>query len=235
MKKIILACILVGMLVCATAAFADSVTGTTGAWQAFDSGAFVIDNNGVPYYDNPSLEGANKNVGFLLKPQGVTSWWGNGDGSADTEFHFVGAMNNVGTELRFELAGRKNVNVFGYYDSSGNHVLYNGPDSPIATATFKPASNDYGFFMTTTGGVTYYTESSKNIKDKGLQHFAAFQGPSNTFWLGAEDTLLAGADGDYNDMVVKITTVPEPSSLLALASTSVGALGYFLRRRRNSA
>ncbi|MCC6446707.1 MAG: PEP-CTERM sorting domain-containing protein, partial [Armatimonadetes bacterium] len=40
-------------------------------------------------------------------------------------------------------------------------------------------------------------------------------------------------DGDYNDAVVKIETVPEPSSLLVLASSSMGALGYLIRRRRN--
>lgn len=235
MKKLLLASILLGMLLVSVAAYADDVIGS-GGWQAFSA----PNEDGNPYWDRTSKDGANKNVGFLLQSIGQSpNWWGNADGSADANFYFnhTAPSNKLVATLNWELAGDKGINEFGWYDADTGlaYTLFNiFPGSAVVgdTKTFSlGATVNYGFYLKGKNG-TFFTESSKNTTNVGFQHFAAF-GTGKSYWIAGEDLNFPATDGDYNDAVVKIETVPEPSSLLVLASSSMGALGYLIRRRRN--
>lgn len=237
LKKLLLAAVLMGLLLVSVTAYADVVVGTGAAgWQAFSA----PNNDGNPYWDRLSKDGANKNIGFLLNSIGESpNWWGNADGSADANFYFnhTAPSNKLVATLNWEVAGDKGINEFGWYDAdTGNawtlFTLFPGSAVPGDSVTFSLGSVvNYGFYLKGRWG-TFFTESSKNTTNVGYQHFAAF-GTGKSYWIGAEDLLFPSTDGDFNDAIVKVETVPEPSSLLVLASSSMGALGYLIRRRRN--
>ncbi|UUX95521.1 DUF4114 domain-containing protein [Aquabacterium sp. J223] len=55
----------------------------------------------------------------------------------------------------------------------------------------------------------------------------------STFILGFEDILLPDGDKDYNDMVFRVTVVPEPSTY-ALMLGGLGVAGWMARRRKRA-
>ena len=135
--------------------------------------------------------------------------------------------------LKIEIAGYANSNVFGWYDvTTGTQtVLFNGPAGAGATASFTPTAN-YGFYLISGNGDTYFTQSSKNSADLDKQHFALFE-DGLSYWLGMEDLRFCGSDKDYQDMVVKITPVSTPVPLpAAIWLFGSGLLGFFGVRRR---
>jgi hypothetical protein len=230
---------LVGLLA-AVGAFADAITGT-GTWQAFPG---TLDLDGYPYVDRPSGDGLRGSAAFYLsgyggsygaRSLGVTpDWYGETSGEAATDYYFNLAQANLTATLRLENSEWRLNDEFGWYDVSNPtilHTLFAGPASVGAIVTFTP-SVQYGYYLTSAYGETYYTQSSLNPSgDATQQHFALFRSTDPTqdkIWVGAEDLPVRCAayemGGDYNDMVVEIVGTPEPATgflaggtLLALA------------------
>lgn len=166
--------------------------------------------------------------------------------------------NQQQSSLLCEVASLRNFNEVGWYntaDAPGHetlHVIYRGGDNPLFNTAFTPTGN-WGLYLRSwknfgedSGKGLYYfsqagrnratgfTESSVPEMTHNRQHFALFAldlTPGREAYLvGSED--LPGntteCGGDYNDVVFKLRTVPEPASLLLLAG---GALLSALRRR----
>lgn len=184
---------------------------------------------------------------------GVIPYWANADGSATSNLYFESSNpgNSVPTTLRLTLAGARGINKFGWYDqTTGAMTELINPANISAglgavSIDFIPTAY-YGFYLTDLNGFTYYTESSRNTDGTPDQRFALFrQTPNNPlndasadiFWLGVEDEPLNGnrlqtaGDKDYNDLVIQITAVPEPSTYLSLGLMLTGVL-YGYRRRK---
>src|SRR5271169_262363 len=109
-----------GSLFVSVSAFADTISGTAGA--AFQSWAVTnLNQNGKPYWDNPSLDGTNKNVGFFLVnaptaplagAPGALPFWGNAfhsatdsGGTPDLNFTFQRTAASSVASLELEVAG----------------------------------------------------------------------------------------------------------------------------------
>jgi hypothetical protein len=133
-------------------------------------------------------------------------------------------------------------------------VVFTGTDSVGTTVVFTPTQN-FGLwfladFASDPSGVTdndiitalntggRFTESSRNAaaSDQQNQYYTAFARSAASaqilpteFWIGIEDVFLPNADKDYNDMVLRLTVVPEPGYYVAL---SIGLLGIWLFHRR---
>jgi hypothetical protein len=133
-------------------------------------------------------------------------------------------------------------------------VVFTGGDTVGATAVFTPTLN-FGLwfladFASDPSGVTdndiitaltnsgRFTESSRNAASAGTsnQYYTAFARSAASaqilpteFWIGIEDVFLPNADKDYNDMVLRLTVVPEPGYYVLL---SIGLLGIWLFHRR---
>jgi len=226
------------LLLTAASASGAAITGSAGSgWQPFPDS---LSEQGNPYWDSPSWDGAQKNVGYLLSGlSGVTPpWWGNPDGSADLNFYFQrqGALHAT---MFLTYAGRAGVNDFGWYDLAAPgtlHPIFPGGTVP-GTQTVVNTSPDFGFYFKTPepgmGDQVYYTQSALNPGgETSHTHFAVFGESLNSgqqiYWLGMEDLRAGGTDNDYQDMIVRVQANPEPSTLILLAG---GALLLWLRRR----
>jgi hypothetical protein len=248
-------------------AFADTISGSAGA--GFQSWAVTnLNENGSPYWDNSSMDGPKKNVGFYLAnaptaplpgAPGALPYWGeafnsNTDttGAADLNFFFQRDSSfSVSAILKLEVAGRSNINEFGWYNiptpasPATLHPLFLGSDVAPTTDSFSPGG-DYGFYLKSGNNGTYFTQSSLNSGgDTRHQHFAVFSDSSvagtETYWIGVEDLQSNGFGGkenntgDYNDMLIRISvsdlnTVPEPSTAMLVLSSSLLIVGFTRRR-----
>jgi len=228
-----------GVVAFTVSASATTVVGS-GSWQAWSA----PNQDGDPYWDNPSADGNKRNIGYFLSKTGGFSshpaspaitpeWWGYGDGSADLSFHFQSALPQA-VKLVIEVAGYANINELGWYDvnnPSVGGVIFPGPAGAGATTVFSPSLN-FGLYIKTAGGVKYYTQSTLNpAAEQNHQHFALFKEAPGVYWIGVEDKPAntgEGFGGDYNDMVIRMAVVPEPATM------SLFALGLLplLRRRK---
>ncbi len=245
------------LLMLPTTALADSITSQgTGGYIPFPAWP-PPSNNGSPYWNQPSADGSGMNIGYFITNTGAFSsstqgpgplnFWANANGTADPNFYFVNNTSSSVAALLIEIAGYRNINIFGWYqvsNPSNQAVIFNGSASAGAVTTITIPVSDYGFFIQVgVGGPVYYTQSSLNPSgDTSHQHFVVFaQNPSSpapTFWIGVEDLALGsstlvnreGNMGDYNDMVVRITPLPEPSTLVLFVAGLLGVAGVAYRK-----
>jgi hypothetical protein len=254
------------ILFAASGALCDTIVGSGGAafqnWVTAD-----LNENGSPYWDQKSMDGSDLNIGYCLTDAstahlagapGAVPFWGKAynspadkGGSADPNFFFQRTVVSSTVSLKLEIAGLSNVNQFGWYDITEPSVLnplFVGQDSAPASTVFSP-SVQYGFYLKTAGGTTFYTQSSLNqCSETTHQHFAVFQesaiSKNEIYWLGLEDLTTdalahEGYVGDYNDMVIRLcplsppNEIPEPSTIV-LTLGGLLLTGWRLRRSSTS-
>lgn len=248
------------LVLLATTSFADTVSGTPGAgYQTWNYGN--IDEDGKPYWDTPSFDGANQSIGFLLTNHSPTPlpgapgeipFWGNAynsvtdaGGTPDLNFYFNKNGTSTQMTLKLEISAGAAANEFGWYDVVNPSVLnpvFMG--SAIAGSQQNVVlSSQYGFYIKSLHGGIYRTQSSLNSPaEQSHQHFSLFRQAaapgSEIYWLGIEDLSLGelaggeGVVGDYNDMVIRLACIPEASSCQLFILGGLGIAFAFLRSRR---
>ena len=258
-KKLVWHGCIVGMLVVSATAFADTIRGSRNdgfqIWTAAD-----LNQNGAPYWDNRSLDGNKKNIGYYLinaptaplaGAPGPLPFWGSRynrvcdtGGGADLNFCFQRTDPSCTADLKLEVAAAADIDEFGWYDTTKPsilHPIFTGPDSAPASTPFIPSAQ-YGFYLKRGTEGTFYTQSSLNpFGDRSHQQFAVFEQSAapgaEVYWIGIENQSLCtlgcckGGQGDYNDMLVCITCIPEPSTV-ALVCVSILLMIAILRQRR---
>jgi hypothetical protein len=225
-------------------------------WNAAD-----LNNNGNPYFDNPSLDGSNKNIGYFLtatggfagnstSPASAVPYYGAAAGTPALNYYFSPSSQSYELTLLLEVAGNKATNEFGWYlagNRNSRTILFGGPASAGAQTSFAPAA-DFGFYLATGSGSIYFTESSLNgtaaapNPAMAFQQLALFGDGSGSIWLGIEDVRNAAESsqngsrmGDFNDMVVRVSSVsevPEPTTVVMFGTVLV-ALGLVKWRKRS--
>lgn len=254
MKSVHLAIVVAILGSTASATFADTVVGSSGmGFQTFGT----PNENGNPFWDQKSMDGKNKNIGFLVDNEfgDVLPWWGKSDGKFDKSYAFTrgASEGDVSGLLKIEIAGYANFNEVGWYEvglPGVKHTIWAGPDGAGTAALFNP-SNNWGLYIIGPDG-TFYTQSELNTGDKDdrkTQHFATFLASdlanygdgAEKYYIGVEDLRLCNSgiekNGDYNDFVFTIESapssgggdIPEPATLSVVG---IGAAALLLRRRK---
>jgi hypothetical protein len=257
MRKVLLV-VALALLTAPATALADTIQTTASpnpyGWQTWSSSN--LNQNGNPYWDNITWDGDKKNIGYCLTGTGnclsmpdaplvPLPFWGasftsstDTGGGFDPNFFFAKDTPGSTAALKIEIAGFADKNTFGWFETDptgtsvvATHELFSGLQGAGAAATFTPTLY-YGFYLTTPQTNTFYTLSSQG-DNPGMQHFAVFRGPGESYWLGMEDLKFGGcnrSDKDYNDMVVYVAPVPEPATLTLFGTGLIGLAGLVRRR-----
>jgi hypothetical protein len=201
-------------------------------------------------------------VPFTRDDVAPNAYWALGNGNYDPTFMLHSSAVD-GTELELTVTSLT-TDIFGWYTVSGSgisrHPLFSSNDLAVASAHAGgaqlevyggdiPFNATFGYYLFN-GVDTFYTDSSLNTSDIGIQHFALFAAPSTgansatDYYIGAEDG-RAPTDFDYQDMVVHIgvetggpgsgpggsgggpedptlAAAPEPGSLFLICTALIG-------------
>jgi hypothetical protein len=200
-----------------------------------------------PFWDNPSNDGGPQNIGFKMLAQGLANpeYWSLG-GAVDNNVFFNGVKSGQTETLLIEIAANSNINALYAYDITNiasTTLIFAGPvgnppnPAPPVTVNVDIPYAQYGYLLIGAGNTKFYSGSGHGETSADANSNFAFFRDKNvlgTWWFGVEDLpdpINNELVGDYNDMIVKISTVPLPSSVLLLGSGMLGLLGLGWRRK----
>jgi hypothetical protein len=172
-------------------------------------------------------------------------------------------FNDGKTTLRVEYAGWATSNTFGWYSATdGLNEIFNGAAAAgaVSLIDFSGATSPIGFYMTTPGGDTWYSESASNTdtsthvrvfddvvtpdswilawEDKPMTSTQPVVYNYANAWDETKEPLKwyfeTGNEPDYNDMVLTFSWEERPTpelSTFALLGLSLVAVPVLRRRR----
>ena len=227
---------------------ADTFLGTSGGgWADMPT----PDQQAPPFWDNQSSDPQPPNYGnvgqYLLTgyggfPAATGQYWSIG-GLVDNNVTFNGVKGGQTESLLIEVAGNAGSNELYAYNVANPHeriLIFDGSATAGATVQKNITFSQYGFLLVGNGGSFFSGSGHGEVSSDATSNFAFFQNPalSGVWWIGIEDLTTAATGkegfGDFQDMIIKVSTVPIPPTALLLGSGLLG-LGILVGRRRNKA
>jgi hypothetical protein len=239
----------------AVSSYADTVL-VTGAGSATSLAAGVATNNAPgPFFDNLSEDGRTCNIGYVLTGQSpftvggtpcaqvngditglpvgddVWSYWSNGGSVLDGFAIQADAFGNgSAATLLIEIAGGVNANGFGIRSNGVDTELFPQVSGHPVSAFITVGPNQVFDFYHQTDGGRFYSNTAGDAS-----RFALFTRNSATSGNGTMEYLIGiedGSDADYQDMIIRITVVPEPATVTALGAAVLATIVTVRRRRK---
>ncbi len=143
----------------------------------------VVNENGAPFWDNPSLDGSHKNIGYILLGDSQfqnLEYLATPGGSSVNDVTFD-ATGTVTLTYLGGIAGNVKSNTLGWYNPAHPgtlNPLSAWPDAPGESVTFNP-NGDFALFSSDGNGQTYSSIAASNKGESGSQqHFAFFTQPA---------------------------------------------------------
>jgi hypothetical protein len=203
-----------------------------GQWNAFSAGIVNQNGNGNPagnpFFDNLSLDGTDKNIGFCLTTSNCGANTQTAGASLNEylsdsgntsipapDFYFTSSGSVTFSLLAAIAAGATDTESVGIYDTTGSHtVTWVIQDDVLTDATpTLPGSGTFGLiFEVGTGGTFYYSQNSSFGFVNGMKELP----DDNRYALFSE------AEG-----------VPEPATmaLFGIGALALGLVGRLRKRR----
>jgi hypothetical protein len=250
MKCKILMIPLLGILLSSSLALADTLV-SSGNFYNMD---IQLNESGNAFWDNPSLDGPDENVGYLLSlPAGAgaidksqvpslqflaTYDSKSGTYNAVNDVYFNGSGQNQVVSLMYTLAAsapRNTLYAYNVADPTQRIMIVSGALQSGAGSVSVPIPYaQWGLMVTGPGGTFYSQSKPAGVPDSNdaTSNFAFFQDANNplNFIVGIEtlpDGIYQEGLGDYNDMVIEIDTAPPSAAPVppTLILLATGILG----------
>jgi hypothetical protein len=227
------------LLLLSSAVFADTYAGDGSAVSGWTTG-----EGGDTYFNHTSADGAWKNVGFcmagggncnpLAGNPGALPFWSVSPTVAPQNILFDASGSANSVSLLISVAGMKATDMFGVYNvADPTQMVSLGSGVGTSATGFNPADlgwSQYGFFLSNSYGTFYSQAGVAGGADSGNQHFVVFQGQGGSYFLGMEDKPFNIADQDFNDILIRVQAVPEPTTLVLMASGLLAGAGALRRK-----
>ena len=232
--KQVVSAIIVGaaaVLVSVSTAHADLVISpvptATDVFQS-EPGASIPPGTGG-YIGGSVIAGNTSLYQFTYGPPGlVPGATGDGNSIFLNEFWFGGPSNRAAAEAAGEFFCTKDITGHCVASTVGSSFAV-----PLAAGTDIPFTFDFNQNSDGTGGSTLVNDQTNNAVGAYMAQIglgAANAGPGPVAYLGLSDQSYPG-DHDFQDLTLRITPVPEPSSVVLLGSVLLG-MGWRFRRKR---
>ncbi len=184
------------------AAHGETLIGSTGAgYLPFPT--MLTQNGTMAFWDDPSIDGSMKNIGYFLTGTGgwapgldplssqsphltAPQWWSSGGTSTGADLSQIFQHDSTTQyQITVILGNTSQLNTLGYYDAGGapgvpltTHQLFTAGEFTTGLNTVLPFSpgNFYGFYLSTPqgGGNTFYSEARYNASAADEQNHQHF-------------------------------------------------------------